>query len=276
MISQETTLCSTRYPIMLVHGVGARDSLEQCYWRRIPDYLRQRGAVVEFGFQDSWATVEQNAAMLATRIAWVCREYGCEKVNLIAHSKGGLDARYAISALGMEEQVASLTTLSTPHHGSRTVDFFFRFRGILKGAGVLLNRWYRRCGDATPDFYHTLYQFTTAFASQFNRLYPLPEPVYCQSYAATLRCGLSNIAYWLPHLFVRLFDGDNDGLVSPDSARFGQFQGVLESPRRAGISHSDLVDAKGSCFTQEKQPGRISEICEFYRDLVAGLKEKGF
>ena len=67
MTSQETTLCSTRYPIMLVHGVGARDSLEQCYWRRIPDYLRQRGAVVEFGFQDSWATVEQNAAMLATR-----------------------------------------------------------------------------------------------------------------------------------------------------------------------------------------------------------------
>ena len=126
------------------------------------------------------------------------------------------------------------------------------------------------------DFYHTLYQFTTAFASQFNRLYPLPEPVYCQSYAATLRCGWSNIAYWLPHLFVRLFDGDNDGLVSPDSARFGQFQGVLESPRRAGISHSDLVDAKGSCFTQEKQPGRISEICEFYRDVVAGLKEKGF
>lgn len=131
MTSQETTLCSTRYPIMLVHGVGARDSLEQCYWRRIPDYLRQRGAVVEFGFQDSWATVEQNAAMLATRIAWVCREYGCEKVNLIAHSKGGLDARYAISALGMEGQVASLTTLSTPHHGSRTVDFFFRFRGNL-------------------------------------------------------------------------------------------------------------------------------------------------
>lgn len=165
MTSQETTLCSTRYPIMLVHGVGARDSLEQCYWRRIPDYLRQRGAVVEFGFQDSWATVEQNAAMLATRIAWVCREYGCEKVNLIAHSKGGLDARYAISALGMEEQVASLTTLSTPHHGSRTVDFFFRFRGILKGAGVLLNRWYRRGGDAAPGFlshplsvYHRLRQ----------------------------------------------------------------------------------------------------------------------
>ena len=42
---------------------------------------------------------------------------GCGKVNIIAHSKGGLDSRYAISKLGSDKYVASLTTINTPHHG---------------------------------------------------------------------------------------------------------------------------------------------------------------
>jgi triacylglycerol lipase len=40
------------------------------------------------------------------------------KVNIIAHSQGGLDARYAISKLGYGKHVASLTTMGTPHRGT--------------------------------------------------------------------------------------------------------------------------------------------------------------
>lgn len=40
-------------------------------------------------------------------------ETGCEKVNIIAHSKGGLDSRYAISRLGMDQYTASLTTINS-------------------------------------------------------------------------------------------------------------------------------------------------------------------
>ena len=39
---------------------------------------------------------------------------GCEKVNIIAHSKGGLDSRYMITHLGLADKVASLTTVATP------------------------------------------------------------------------------------------------------------------------------------------------------------------
>ena len=50
-----------------------------------------------------------------------------EKVNIIAHSRGGLEARYVIGALGMENAVASLTTMATPHAGSKTMNIALKF-----------------------------------------------------------------------------------------------------------------------------------------------------
>jgi triacylglycerol lipase len=44
------------------------------------------------------------------------------QVHIIAHSMGGLDARYLISTLGYASKVKSLTTLSTPHRGSPLAD----------------------------------------------------------------------------------------------------------------------------------------------------------
>src|SRR5581483_3644315 len=44
------------------------------------------------------------------------------KVNLIAHSAGGLDARCAISQLGLGARVASLTTIAAPHRGCAVND----------------------------------------------------------------------------------------------------------------------------------------------------------
>ena len=53
--------------------------------------------------------MENNAAYLQREIMEICRETGAEKVNIIAHSKGGLDCRYLISGLCMAFYVSSLT-----------------------------------------------------------------------------------------------------------------------------------------------------------------------
>ena len=45
-----------------------------------------------------------------------------EKVHLIAHSFAGIDARCAISMMGLHENVHSLTTLCTPHHGCAIIE----------------------------------------------------------------------------------------------------------------------------------------------------------
>ena len=96
----ELKLCKTAYPIILVHGAGFRDLRIPVYWGRIPRVLKEHGADVFFGEQDSWGSVETNAHALCERIDAVLAKTGAKKVNLIAHSKGGVEARMAASSLG--------------------------------------------------------------------------------------------------------------------------------------------------------------------------------
>ena len=115
--------CRTKYPLLLVHGVFFRDSEYLSYWGRIPAQLRMNGAVIYYGNHQSAASVQGSGQELAARIKEICRENGCGKVNIIAHSKGGLDSRYAVSRLDMDQYVASLTTINTPHRGCIFADY---------------------------------------------------------------------------------------------------------------------------------------------------------
>ena len=109
--------CKTKYPIVLVHGAGFRDFKRPIYWGRIPDALIKRGADIFYGEQDAWGTTESNARDLARRIDEILDETGADKVNIIAHSKGGLEARMAASTLGYAGKIASITTMRRPTAG---------------------------------------------------------------------------------------------------------------------------------------------------------------
>ena len=87
-----------KYPVMLVHGFGFRDGKRINYWGRIPKLLEEKGCAVFYGKQDSSGTIEDNALFLKERIEEILRETDAKKVNLIAHSKGGLEARYLFVA----------------------------------------------------------------------------------------------------------------------------------------------------------------------------------
>ena len=116
-----------KYPVLLVHGMGFRDRPHLNYWGRIPKALEKMGCRVFYGQQDASGSVEKNGAVIAERIRGIIEQTGAEKVNIIAHSKGGLESRYAISTLGEAEHVASLTTVCTPHNGSETMDAIMKF-----------------------------------------------------------------------------------------------------------------------------------------------------
>ena len=114
---KDDEICKTKYPILFVHGVFFRDSEFVNYWGRVPDELKRNGAVIYYGKHSSALSVSDSAKELVARIEEIVEDSGCEKVNIIAHSKGGLDSRYAISVLGASKYVASLTTINTPHKG---------------------------------------------------------------------------------------------------------------------------------------------------------------
>ena len=147
-------ICATRYPLLLVHGVFFRDFEHMNYWGRIPAELERNGATVYYGKQQSALSVADSAAELAERIRSICEETGCGKVNIIAHSKGGLDSRWAISRLGADKYVASLTTVNTPHRGCKFADFLLdkAGEGLRAKVSGAYNAAARKLGDSTPDF----------------------------------------------------------------------------------------------------------------------------
>jgi len=63
-------------------------------------------------------TIAENAAVLRDYIAGVKRLTGATEVDLVAHSLGGLIARYYLDRLMPERDVARLIMLGTPNGGS--------------------------------------------------------------------------------------------------------------------------------------------------------------
>lgn len=94
------------------------------YWRGISEALKANGVKVITTTVPPSGSIEKRAEKLAQGIADAA---GGREVNIIAHSMGGLDARYMISHLRPANvAVRSLVTVATPHHGSSFADFLFR------------------------------------------------------------------------------------------------------------------------------------------------------
>ena len=269
-VRAENQICSTRYPLLMVHGVGFRDFHYFNYWGRIPRELVRNGARVYYGHQEAWGTVEDNAHILREKIRQIKSETGCEKVNIIAHSKGGLDSRYLISALHMEQDVASLTTINTPHEGSVLVDFLKRLPDpVYRRVCHWIDVYFGKLGDSCPDAYHASYQLSAAYAREFNQKYTDVPGVYYQSYGSLMRSGFSSKLLCVPYWLLKKLDGPNDGLVTVQSARWTNFRGIVTSSRLRGISHGDMID-----LTREDYQG--FDVLEFYVKLVEELKKMGF
>ena len=269
--------CRTKYPILLVHGTGFRDFEKINYWGRIPQTLEAEGATIRYGKQDCWGTIENNAHVVQQSIEKMLAEIPCEKVNIIAHSKGGLEARYAISSLDMAGKIASLTTIATPHRGSKTMTRLCQLpKGLFKLTAWATNNWYRALGDKNPDFYTTCQQFSTRYAEKFNQENPDSDQVYYQSYTAVMHNSWSDLFLFFPHLIVSLFEGKNDGIVAAKSAEWTNFRGVLQGETNRGISHVDEIDLRRRNLIKSARPSPASDIRIFYLDLVAELKKNGF
>lgn len=267
----ENHICATHYPIVMVHGIFFRDWQFINYWGRIPQALKKNGACVYYGGQQSSRCIADSAAEIKKEILKVLDETGAEKVNVIAHSKGGLDTRYAISCLGMDEKIASLTTINTPHRGCPFVDSLLDFFPYSFAAFIAAryNSVFKRLGDSSPDFLAGVRDLTAASLKVFNDRVKDSPKVYYQSSMSKMNSVMSagfplNIGY----LLVKKYEGDNDGLVSVPSAVWGNYLGLLTAGKK-GISHGDMID-----LTRKNIKG--FDVSEFYVQLIAKLKDMGF
>lgn len=264
-------ICKTKYPILLVHGVFFRDNKLLNYWGRVPAELAANGAEVYYGEHQSAASVEASAAELAERIKEVLRESGAEKVNIIAHSKGGLDCRYAICKLGIAEYVASLTTVNTPHRGCGFAEYLLNKipETVQNDVADKYNKAARALGDTEPDFMAAVRDLTAEKCKKLDEELKMPQGIFCASIGSVMpkpTHGKFPLNFSYP--LVKYFDGANDGLVSATSFEFGEKYTFLKPQGGRGISHGDMID-----LNRENIEG--FDVREFYVRLVSDLRERG-
>jgi triacylglycerol lipase len=260
-------ILSLKYPVVLVHGIIAHDRGGILnFWGRIPDKLRENNIKVFWGNTDAWGSYESNAELLKATIDKILDETGCEKVNIIAHSKGGIDSRYLIWRYDYGDKVASLTTISTPHHGAEIADLIYDQKivhtRLAKNALAVYGKLY---GDTNPDLYNVNYQLTTGNMKEFNESIGMDHRVYYQSIYTTMRNSFDDLVFFYSYLYIKKINGDNDGTVSEYSARWSDNIVKIEG----GISHFEIVD-----FKMKKISG--INIPDIYLKIADELGKKGF
>jgi len=201
----------------------------------VAERLRQVGAQVHVTRVHPLASIKNRAEELARAV----RLLDTRRVNIIAHSMGGLDARYAIARLGLSDRVASLVTIGTPHRGTPLAD---------AGTSLLGDRlWLEGVLARLGVDMDALHDLTTARMQTFNEEVPDARGVLYASYLArTQGRALAFNPLLLPtYLYLSGRAGENDGLVPTSSQRWGDLLGEVDADHWAQIGWSARFDAPG-------------------------------
>ncbi|GAA5986829.1 hypothetical protein JCM10908_000914 [Rhodotorula pacifica] len=265
-----------KLPIVFCHGLFGFDyigpaavkPLRFSYWIGVEEALQAMGVQTLVGRVPASASIEERAKVLCQLIG---EKFPGQDVNLIGHSMGGLDGRFLISHLKPTNfRVRSLTTISTPHRGSSFADYLLEdlvgvervpaLLGAMKALGVPGG------GKAFDDL-------TTTKMARFNEETPDDPNVRYFSYGAYFEPSWSN-AFRFPWGVVYEREGMNDGLVSVDSAKWGEYRATLEN-----VNHLDLVGWIGKIrYSYAAWSGNDIKFrpVSFYCAVAEQLADEGF
>lgn len=114
-------------PIVLAHGLARFDFLFaefglDLYFKGVPRHLEKHGFRAIRTRVDFAGRIDKRARDLKAEVEWILHVTQADKVHIIGHSTGGLDARHMIVDHGMAASVASVTTIATPHLGMSFAD----------------------------------------------------------------------------------------------------------------------------------------------------------
>ncbi len=225
-----------RYPVVLAHGILGFDKLSvgnAAYFRGVEPRLSRHGTRV-------YAFKVRPVASIAARAEDLVRavnELDAKRVNIIAHSMGGLDARYAVAKLGLHKRVASITTVGTPHRGTPLADFGTNLWGLAPAARVIL--------DTVGIDISGFFELTTEKMQRFNADVPDARGVFYGSWLALASGGVASTNPLLLPTWrlIRERAGENDGLVPSSSQAWGERLGEVEADHWAQIGWSHAFDA---------------------------------
>jgi triacylglycerol lipase len=163
--------------------------------------------------------VDQRAHEAAHQIASATTLEADKPIHIIAHSMGGLDARFLVSKNleHLQSRIRTVVCLGTPHLGSPVASLLdvvnpFELFSSSRSDSRLI--------DELREKRNAVHDLSAAAANQFNLDCPDVPTVHYFDIAGIGRDALfpTSVVFHLSHLFVSGLEGQNDGVVSRTSA----------------------------------------------------------
>jgi triacylglycerol lipase len=230
------TYAQTKYPVVLVHGLLGFDAIGPInYFYGVPSALRNSGATVFTPNVSQANSTELRGEQLLLQLRSYKAQYGYAKFNLVGHSHGGNTARYVAAVA--PELVASVTSVGTPHAGSKTADGIKNFAdaahvtglavAVVDGLSNLIAFFSGSSGNPQSSF-AALQSLSTAGAADFNRRFPQGAPTTACGQGAEVVNGVRYHSYGGTSVLTNAFDV-SDALLGAGALFFGfeQNDGVV-------------------------------------------------
>jgi triacylglycerol lipase len=221
-------LAGAPLPVVLVHGLFGFDRIgvpgaKLHYFRGLVDHLATLGCHAHAVRLPAAASVPERARILADKIAALPHD----RVDIIAHSLGGLDARYALAHCGLAPRVRALVTIGTPHRGTPLADL--ATEGPLSLA--------RRAVAALGMPLAALDWLSPAALEKFNRDVTDAAGVRYACVVGGIRDDKTPLPLAIApaHAYLRRLAGANDGLVPVASQYWGETLAEIEADHFAQI-----------------------------------------
>lgn len=234
------------HPIVLVHGATTKGSRLQIglfdlgeYFRGIKGYYEATGTPVYVVELSTDGSIGERAAVLKNFLE---TDLKGKMVNLVGHSLGGLDSRYVVSVL-KSTQVASITTIGTPHRGSPVADW--AVRQSKRGS---LWYWFFRLLGYDLDLRRFLPEITTdSMEKVFNPRVPNRSDVRYNSVISSGRFEDGSMSYilwfpahWLEEEKHQLSVNGHDGLVPKESQKWGNVIADVTLDHLGQMNHHEM------------------------------------
>ncbi len=234
---------TTRFPVVFVHGwTGFEKIGPLTYFYGVAVMIEALGFPHKIAVLDPYNHTKIRGAQLTPQIDATLTTWRARKVNLLGHSQGGIDSRYAVSTLGYGDRVSALMTIASPHRGTYVTDLAL---GLAPGAvedvvGLLLNFIGAFSSQEKSDALASFYSLSEEhMQNEFNPANPDDPRVKYISYtgrtcsATDFLDGAKNcqdlvdpLIGW-SHAILALNRGANDGLVTVESAKWGDYRGEM-------------------------------------------------
>jgi triacylglycerol lipase len=287
----------TKYPLVMAHGLAGFTAIGGLsigqYFYGINSDLTSNGAKVfatqVASFDSSYVRGEQ----LLSQVKQILAITGAQKVNLIGHSQGTLDARYVAAMI--PANVASVTGVGGPNTGTQVADTVLSVINSPVGgvfAPVIesgVNAFFSLIDSTSGQGYSQsalagLNQLTTSGMAAFNKKFPQGVPTSsCGQGAAKVTTNGSTVSYYswggtskltnplditdgFLALTGLLIPGASDGLVPQCSSHLGTV--IYDNYAQNHVDEVNLLFGLTNIFA--------ASPVTLYRNQANRLKSAGF